>query len=113
MQSQREVLAEQLEIPTEPPPSYTTRPAPLTGLVGISSVDQQVLDLETTLEQRRKGSLYLAPVTLAGQIDMVYLLCRGKSFVQSLLLDIPLRPTTHPSWGKFRGIRGVYSLANV
>lgn len=51
-------------------------------------------------DRNLKGSMYLKPVTAAGSIDIVCLLFSGKTYIESILMDISPAVALHPSWSK-------------
>ena len=101
MFAQSEVLAQQLDIPTEAPPSYSAPSRPVIGSTVGGTTASQILDLQTTITAKRQGSLYLRPLTVEGQIDTIQLLFFGRTYVQSILLDLPPHTAVHPAWSKF------------
>lgn len=102
MHTQGQVLAQELDIPTEAPPSYTATPQiPLGPAVAGNTTIPPTADLQAALTSKRQGSLYLRPYKAANQIDAVQLLYYGKSFLESILLDLPVQETVHVSWSEF------------
>jgi hypothetical protein len=102
MHTQGEVLAQELDIPTEPPPSYTATPQiPLGPAVAGNTTNAQTSDLRAALTSKRQGSLYLRPYKAANQIDAVQLLHYGKTYLESILFDLPVQEAVHISWSKF------------
>lgn len=91
-------LANELDIPSEAPPSYAaTNPATFLGDEAMS--EEQAQQFETAIAQKRKGALYLRPFTAEGDVDAVYVMFEGKTNVESLLWDIDIQPAAHISWG--------------
>lgn len=92
--AQGEVLAQQLDIPTEAPPSYSTAPLPAFGgaLIAASSTTSQISAFKTAIATKRTGSVYLRPYTMAGQIDAVQMYLHGRNYLQSIVKDLPVQP---------------------
>jgi len=101
MFAQSEGLAQQLDIPTEAPPSYSAPARPMVGSTMGGATASQILGLQTALTAKRQGSLFLRPLTVEGQIDTIQLLFFGRTYVQSILLDLPPRTAVHIAWSKF------------
>lgn len=94
-------VAEQLDIPTEAPPSYSSANTgiPRAALGTGAGTEAQAAQFETAITQKRQGSLYLRPFTAENQIDAVSVMFYGKTYVESLLLDFSVQPAAHRSWG--------------
>lgn len=102
MHTQGEVLAQELDIPTEAPPSYTATPQiPLGPAVAGTTTNAQTSELGAALTLKRQGSIYLRPYKAANQIDAVQLLHYGKTYLESILFDLPVQEAVHISWSKF------------
>ncbi|KIX08174.1 uncharacterized protein Z518_02830 [Rhinocladiella mackenziei CBS 650.93] len=101
MITQSEALAQQLDIPTEAPPSYSAASRPVTGSTMGGPTASQTLDFQTTITAKRQGSLYLRPLTTEGQIDTIQLLFFGRTYIQSILLDLPPHTAVHPAWKNY------------
>lgn len=96
------MLAQQLNIPTEAPPQYSPPPLPPNLATNTSSFAYgiQSTNLKDALAVKRHGSLSLAPYTAEGQIDSIQLLFHGKTYIESILLDLPPQPQVHQTWSK-------------
>jgi len=100
-----EDLAQQLNIPQDPPPSYTPNPPVPANLVSgrvTGQYDSQLTAMTTALATRKQGSLFLRPYTAAGQIDSVQILYYGKTYLESIILDLGPAPQMHASFSKCR-----------
>jgi hypothetical protein len=100
-----EDLAQQLNIPQDPPPSYTPNPPIPANLASgrvAGQFDSQLTTMTNALATRRQGSLFLRPYTAAGQIDSVQILYYGKTYLESIILDLGPAPQMHASFSKWR-----------
>ena len=91
-------------MPIEPPPAYNATPSlgtgPVNAAVSGPTYRNQINSLTTLLQTRQKGCLYLKPYTSEGQIDSVQLYIVGRTYIESVLFDLPTKPQVHLSWSK-------------
>jgi hypothetical protein len=92
--TQADLLGE--NTPSEPPPGYTRRPG---STLTAAELLQQIARLEQILAVKKKGSLSIRALTLAGSIDAVQLLYVGLTQGQLTRRELPLPTYQHPNHG--------------
>ena len=91
-------LAQQLNIPTEAPPAYSSSTTAFIGSNASLFNNAQLDAWQLEYDRNLKGSMYLKPVTAAGSIDIICCMFMGKTYIESILMDISPVVALPPSW---------------
>jgi tetratricopeptide (TPR) repeat protein len=98
--AQSEALAGDIRVPEEAPPPYSPPISQSIPSIAAATQRRPIEVLTQALKLRSQGSVLVYRPEKRRVLDLVFVHCVGKAVLDSLFLDRPVLPPTHPSWSK-------------
>jgi tetratricopeptide (TPR) repeat protein len=95
-----EALTGDIRVPEEAPPPYSPPISQSIPSIAAATQRRPIEVLTQALKLRSQGSVLVYRPEKRRVLDLVFVHCVGKAVLDSLFLDRPVLPPTHPAWSK-------------